>query len=157
MSRQFAKQRRGRPVCLPRIGFVYNYRGRHTGLPRIGFVYNYRGRHTGLPLRYIVRRRSEVAAATVEIERRTQPSPRRRTEDDVRRKTAAQPFDAFSKSYYTSGNLILRPLKEYHFTVGAEFIYGWQVLKDNSQGRASRVQVSLQYNLYRKPIEPASK
>jgi len=70
--------------------------------------------------------------------------------------TAAQPFDAFSKSYYTSGNLILRPLKEYHFTVGAEFLYGWQALKGDSQGRANRVQVSLQYNLYRKPIDTAS-
>jgi len=70
--------------------------------------------------------------------------------------TAAQPFDAFSKSYYTSGNLILRPLKEYYFTVGAEFLYGWQVLKGDSQGRANRVQVSLQYNLYRKPIDTAS-
>jgi hypothetical protein len=71
--------------------------------------------------------------------------------------TAPQPFDAFSKSYYTSGNLILRPLKDYNFTVGAEFLYGWQVLKGNSQGRANRVQVSLQYNLYRKPVDQASK
>lgn len=71
--------------------------------------------------------------------------------------TAQQPFDAFSKSYYTSGNLIWRPLKHYQFTVGAEFLYGWQVLKDNSQGRANRVQVSLQYNLYRKPMNPARK
>ncbi|HEU0179607.1 MAG TPA: hypothetical protein VFV58_35705 [Blastocatellia bacterium] len=70
--------------------------------------------------------------------------------------TAAQPFDAFSKSYYTSANLIWRPLKDYHFTVGAEFLYGWQVLKGDSQGRANRVQLSLQYNLYRKPIDPAS-
>jgi hypothetical protein len=66
--------------------------------------------------------------------------------------TAFQPGDIFSKSYYTSGNLILRPLKDYNFTVGAEFLYGWQVLKDNSKGRANRVQVSLQYNLYRKPV-----
>ena len=65
--------------------------------------------------------------------------------------TALQPFGAFSKSYYTSGNLILRPLKHHNFTVGAEFLYGWQVLKDNSKGSANRVQVSLQYNLYRKP------
>ncbi|HZF38268.1 MAG TPA: hypothetical protein VE715_05570 [Blastocatellia bacterium] len=69
--------------------------------------------------------------------------------------TDFQPFDTFSKSYYTSGNLILRPLKHYRFTVGAEFLYGWQVLKDNSKGRASRVQVSLQYNFYRKPGDPA--
>jgi hypothetical protein len=68
--------------------------------------------------------------------------------------TAFQPDDAFSKSYYTSGNLIWRPLKDYYFTVGAEFLYGWQVLRDNSQGRANRVQVSLQYNLYRKPVIP---
>jgi hypothetical protein len=68
--------------------------------------------------------------------------------------TALQPADIFSKSYYTSGNLILRPLKHYRFTVGAEFIYGWQALKDNSVGRANRVQVSLQYNLYRKPGDP---
>ena len=53
-----------------------------------------------------------------------------------------------------SGNLILRPLKHYRFTVGAEFIYGWQALKDSSVGRANRVQVSLQYNLYRKPGDP---
>ena len=65
--------------------------------------------------------------------------------------TIQQPFDAFSKSYYTSGNLILRPLKHYNFTVGAEFLYGWQVLKDNSKGSANRVQISIQYNLYRKP------
>jgi DcaP outer membrane protein len=68
--------------------------------------------------------------------------------------TALQPGDIFSKSYYTSGNLIWRPLKHYRFTVGAEFLYGWQVLKDNSKGRANRVQVSLQYNLYRKPGDP---
>jgi hypothetical protein len=66
--------------------------------------------------------------------------------------TAFQPGDIFSKSYYTSGNLILRPLKDYNFTVGAEFLYGWQVLKDNLKGRANRVQVSLQYNLYRKLV-----
>jgi hypothetical protein len=71
--------------------------------------------------------------------------------------TAFQPDDAFSKSYYTSGNLIWRPLKEYQFTVGAEFLYGWQVLKDNSKGRANRVQLSLQYNLYRKPVIPERK
>jgi hypothetical protein len=70
--------------------------------------------------------------------------------------TALQPFDTFSKSYYTSGNLILRPLKHYNFTLGAEFLYGWQVLKDNPKGRANRVQVSLQYNLYQKP-EPQSR
>ena len=33
-------------------------------------------------------------------------------------------------------------------------LYGWQVLKDNSKGRANRIQVSLQYNLYRKPVIP---
>ena len=66
--------------------------------------------------------------------------------------TALQPFDSFNRSYYTSGNLILSPLKDYNFTVGAEFLYGMQVLKDNSKGRANRVQVSLQYNLYRKPV-----
>jgi hypothetical protein len=71
--------------------------------------------------------------------------------------TAFQPDDAFSKSYYTSANLIWRPLKEYHFTVGAEFLYGWQVLKDDSKGRANRVQFSLQYNLYRKPVIPERK
>jgi hypothetical protein len=54
----------------------------------------------------------------------------------------------------TSGNLILRPLKHYRLTVGAEFIYGWQALKANSLGGAIRVQVSLQYNLYRKQGEP---
>src|SRR5215813_7597369 len=41
---------RGRPVCLPRIGFTYNHQGRHAGLPWIGFTYNHRGRHAGLPL-----------------------------------------------------------------------------------------------------------
>ncbi|HKQ76762.1 MAG TPA: hypothetical protein VJ810_23910 [Blastocatellia bacterium] len=66
--------------------------------------------------------------------------------------TAFQPFDSFSKSCYTAGNLIWRPRKDYNFTVGAEFLYGWQVLKDNLKGRANRVQVSLQYNLYRKPV-----
>src|SRR5262245_14240642 len=59
-------------------------------------------------------------------------------------------------SYYTSGNLILRPLKHYQFTVGAEFLYGWQLLKDNSIGRANRIQVSLQYNLYKKPDSQTS-
>ncbi|MGE0126612.1 MAG: hypothetical protein AB7U82_00795 [Blastocatellales bacterium] len=64
---------------------------------------------------------------------------------------AFQPVDAFNKSYYAAGNLIWRPLEHYNFTVGAEFLYGWQVLKDNSKGFGNRVQVSLQYNLYRKP------
>ena len=27
------RQRRGRPTCLPRIGYAYNHRGRHVGLP----------------------------------------------------------------------------------------------------------------------------
>jgi len=43
------RQRRGRPTCLPRIGYTYNHRGRSTCLPRIGYTYNHRGRPTCLP------------------------------------------------------------------------------------------------------------
>src|SRR5262249_3484844 len=31
--KRFANQRRGRPVCLPRIGFTRNHCGRRAGLP----------------------------------------------------------------------------------------------------------------------------
>jgi len=69
--------------------------------------------------------------------------------------TASQPPEAFNKSYYASGNLIWRPYKQFrHFTIGAEFLYGWQKLKDGSEGTGNRVQVSLKYDLYRKPKEP---
>ncbi len=67
--------------------------------------------------------------------------------------TALRPFNAlnFNKSYYTGGNIIWRPYERFNFTVGAEFLHGWVVLNDLSKGRANRIQVSLQYNLYRKP------
>ena len=65
--------------------------------------------------------------------------------------TAAQPGMAFSKSYYTSGNLVWNPFG--HLNVGAEFLHGWQVLKDGSQGNANRIQISIKYDLYRKEVE----
>ncbi len=62
--------------------------------------------------------------------------------------TAPQPGTAFSKSYYTSGNLVWNPIG--HLNLGAEFLHGWQVLKDGSQGNANRIQLSVKYDLYRK-------
>ncbi len=58
------------------------------------------------------------------------------------RNTAAQPETAFSKSYYMSGNLIWNPAG--HLNVGVEFLHGWQVLKNTSQGMANRIQVTAQ-------------
>jgi hypothetical protein len=62
--------------------------------------------------------------------------------------TVPQPATTFSKSYYMSGNLIWNPIGS--LNVGLEFLHGWQVLKDDSQGSANRVQLSLRYDLYRK-------
>lgn len=62
--------------------------------------------------------------------------------------TVPQPANAFSKSYYTSGNLIWNPVG--NLNIGAEFLHGWQVLKDNSKASANRIQFSIKYDLYRK-------
>jgi hypothetical protein len=56
--------------------------------------------------------------------------------------TAAEPETAFSNSYYMSGNLIWNSAG--HLNVGVEFLDGWQVLKNNSQGMANRIQVTAQ-------------
>lgn len=62
--------------------------------------------------------------------------------------TVPQPNNAVSKSYYASGNLIWNPVG--NLNVGAEFLHGWQDLKDNSKANANRIQLSIKYDLYRK-------
>jgi hypothetical protein len=34
--------------------------------------------------------------------------------------------------------------------LGVEFLHGWQVLKNNAQDNANRIQFSAKYDLYRK-------
>jgi len=62
--------------------------------------------------------------------------------------TTPQPGTAFSKSYYASGNLIWNAIG--NLNLGVEFLHGWQVLKNDAQGNANRIQFSAKYDLYRK-------
>lgn len=58
--------------------------------------------------------------------------------------TAFQPGSTFHKSDYFAGNLIWNPFGS--LNVGAEYLYGWQVLKNGKTGNAPRFQVSLKYS-----------
>lgn len=62
--------------------------------------------------------------------------------------TATQLGNVYSKSYYASGNLIWNAVG--NLDLGVEFLHGWQVLKNNAQGNANRIQFSAKYDLYRK-------
>lgn len=58
--------------------------------------------------------------------------------------TDLQPGSAFHQSNYSAGNLIWNPFGS--LNVGAEFLYGWIVKKDNSTGNAPRIIISAKYN-----------
>ena len=58
--------------------------------------------------------------------------------------TDFQPESTYHKSDYSSANLIWNPIGS--FNVGAEFLYGWQVLKSGQTGNAPRFQISAKYN-----------
>jgi hypothetical protein len=58
--------------------------------------------------------------------------------------TAFQPGSAFHKSDYGAGNLIWNPFGS--LNVGAEFLYGWQVLKNGQEGNSPRIQFSAKYS-----------
>ncbi|WP_158750385.1 DcaP family trimeric outer membrane transporter [Acidobacterium sp. S8] len=58
--------------------------------------------------------------------------------------TDFQPGSTYHKSDYSAANLIWNPIGS--FNVGAEFLYGWQVLKDGQSGNAPRIQFSAKYN-----------
>jgi hypothetical protein len=58
--------------------------------------------------------------------------------------TAFQPGSTFHKSDYSAGNLIWNPFGS--LNIGAEFLYGWQVLKNGHTGTAPRIQFSAKYS-----------
>jgi hypothetical protein len=58
--------------------------------------------------------------------------------------TVFQPGTVFHQSNYSAGNLIWNPRGS--FNVGAEFLYGWQVLKSGQTGNAPRLMLSAKYN-----------
>jgi DcaP outer membrane protein len=58
--------------------------------------------------------------------------------------TDFEPGSTYHKSDYSAANLIWNPIGS--FNVGAEFLYGWQVLKNGQSGNAPRVQFSAKYN-----------
>jgi hypothetical protein len=59
-------------------------------------------------------------------------------------KTAFQPQSTFHKSDYSAANVIWNPFGS--LNVGAEFLYGWQVLKNGQEGNAPRIQFSAKYS-----------
>jgi hypothetical protein len=62
-------------------------------------------------------------------------------------------FNPFNHSHYAAGNLIWNPYGS--INVGAEFLYGGQVLKDGSFAYAPRIQLSAKYSFVR--IDPDQK
>ena len=58
--------------------------------------------------------------------------------------TQFQPGSTFHKSDYSAANIIWNPFGS--LNVGAEYLYGWQVLKNGQTGNAPRFQVSLKYS-----------
>ena len=58
--------------------------------------------------------------------------------------TDFQPGSTFHKSHYSAGNVIWNPFGS--LNVGAEFLYGWQVLKNGHTGNAPRIQFSAKYS-----------
>ena len=58
--------------------------------------------------------------------------------------TSGQTNSAFHSSHYMATNLIWSPLTS--LSLGAEFLYGWRVNKNNSTGNAPRIQLSAKYN-----------
>jgi cell division protein FtsB len=58
--------------------------------------------------------------------------------------TVFQPGTVFHQSNYSAANLIWNPRGS--FNVGAEFLYGWQVLKNGQTGNAPRLMLSAKYN-----------
>jgi DcaP outer membrane protein len=58
--------------------------------------------------------------------------------------TDFEPGTIFHKSNYSAGNLIWNPIGS--LNVGAEFLYGWQVLKNGQSGNAPRIQFSAKYS-----------
>jgi len=67
--------------------------------------------------------------------------------------TEFQPAKTFHKSDYTAANLIWNPFGS--LNVGAEFLYGWQVLKNGQTGNAPRIQFSAKYNFVK--VDPDAK
>lgn len=58
--------------------------------------------------------------------------------------TVFQANSVFHQSNYSAANLIWNPRGS--FNVGAEFLYGWQVLKNGQTGNAPRLMLSAKYN-----------
>jgi len=58
--------------------------------------------------------------------------------------TDFQPKSTYHRSEYTAANLIWNPFGS--LNVGAEFLYGWQVLKNGQTGNAPRIQFSAKYS-----------
>jgi len=58
--------------------------------------------------------------------------------------TDAQQANTFHKSDYSAANLIWNPGGS--LNLGAEFLYGWQILKNGQTGNAPRIQFSAKYN-----------
>jgi hypothetical protein len=56
-----------------------------------------------------------------------------------------QADNVFHKAHYVSGNLIWRPVKTGE--VGFEYLFGEHMRKDGASGTASRLQISLKYDL----------
>jgi DcaP outer membrane protein len=67
--------------------------------------------------------------------------------------TDFEPGSTYHKSDYTAANLVWNPLGS--LNVGAEFLYGWQVLKNGQSGNAPRFQLSAKYNFVK--VGPAPK
>jgi tetrahydromethanopterin S-methyltransferase subunit B len=59
--------------------------------------------------------------------------------------SAFVPSDTYNHGEYTAANIIWNPFGS-SLNMGAEFLYGWQVLQDGAKGNAPRIQFSAKYN-----------
>jgi DcaP outer membrane protein len=61
-----------------------------------------------------------------------------------------EPATTYHRGEYMAGNLIWNPAGS--LNVGAEFLYGWQVLKNGIEGNAPRIQFSAKYDFVKQGV-----
>lgn len=66
--------------------------------------------------------------------------------------TALEPLTTYNHATYTGGNLIWNPSGS-SLNVGAEFLYGWEVLQSGEEANDPRLQFSAKYSFVKTKTE----